>query len=39
MQQEGLLEQEMMGNFPELRIGTSIGKIASTGRSLAMLGL
>lgn len=39
MHQEGLLEQEMMGNFPELRMVTSMGKIASIGRSLAMLGL
>lgn len=39
MQQEGLLEQEIMGNFPELRVRPSIGKIASMGRSLAMLGL
>lgn len=42
MQQEGLLEQEMMrggGEFPELRMGTSKGKIASRGRSLDVLGL
>lgn len=42
MQREGLLEQEMMrggGEFPELRMETSKGKIASMGRSLDVLGL
>lgn len=43
MQREGLLEQEMMRGageeFPELRMETSKGKIASMGRSLDVLGL